>query len=137
MALCYIGLGSNLGERRKNLTAAVSMIGRLKNTKVLKRSRIIETAAVGGPAGQPDFLNAAVRIETSLSPVALFRELKRIERSLGRKRTVRNGPRTIDLDLLLYQGKTVNRRNLVVPHPRMYVRDFVLRPLSEIYEIDP
>jgi len=87
---------------------------------------------VGGPAGQPDFLNAAVKIDTRLSPCSLLSRLKGIEKQLGRKKGVRFGPREIDLDILLYSDKVIKSKRLTVPHPRMFMRDFVIKPLEQI-----
>jgi len=99
MAICYLGVGSNLGDRRKNIKLAVKRINALKNTSVLKESRIIETAPAGGPSDQPDFLNAALKIKTSIPPIKLLKELKKIENDLGRVKCARFGPRVIDLDI--------------------------------------
>jgi len=132
MAICYLSLGSNLGNRRKNLKQAVRMISLLKNTKVLKQSSAIETAPVGGPKAQPKFLNAAFKISTKLSPLKFLKELKTIEKKLGRVKTVRFGPRVIDLDILLYADRTIKTDKLIIPHPRMFSRDFVIKPLLEI-----
>ncbi|MDO8662278.1 MAG: 2-amino-4-hydroxy-6-hydroxymethyldihydropteridine diphosphokinase [Candidatus Omnitrophota bacterium] len=134
MIICYLGVGSNLGNRRNNIEQAIRKINLLKNTQVLKRSSLIQTDPLGGTAGQPKFLNASLKISTSLSPLALLKNLKIIEKELGRKKTVRNGARTIDLDILLYGDKTVKRKGLIIPHPRMFSRDFVIRPLSEVIQ---
>lgn len=132
MSICYLGVGSNSGNRRKNIKTAISKISRLVNTRLLKASGIIETDPVGGPAGQQKFLNAAVKIETEIPPRKLLKSLKKIEKDLGRVITVRNGPRTIDLDILLYGSKIIKSRDLIVPHPRMFEREFVLKPLSQV-----
>ncbi|MFA7652215.1 MAG: 2-amino-4-hydroxy-6-hydroxymethyldihydropteridine diphosphokinase [Candidatus Omnitrophota bacterium] len=132
MEICYLGVGSNLGNRRLSIKQAVSRINLLENTRVLKKSAFIQTAPVGGPAGQPKFLNAALKIRTGLAPLRLLKELKIIEKGLGRTKGVRNAPRTIDLDILLYGDRVVRTEKLVIPHPRMFVRDFVIKPLSEI-----
>ncbi|MDI6606122.1 MAG: 2-amino-4-hydroxy-6-hydroxymethyldihydropteridine diphosphokinase [Candidatus Omnitrophota bacterium] len=132
MIICYLGIGSNLGERRKNIKEAVKKINSLRATKVLKISRIIQSKSVGGPRRQPEFLNAALKVRTKLSPSALLTGLKTIEKEMGRKKTVRFGPRIIDLDILLYGDKVIERNNLVIPHPRIFERDFVLKPLLEI-----
>ncbi len=132
MAICYLGVGANLGNRRKNIKLAVKMINALQNTRVLKESRIIKTSPVGGPCGQPDFLNVALKIETGFSPLNLLRKLKKIERDLGRARSSRFGPRIIDLDILLYGEKTVRSKVLTIPHARMFSRDFVTGPLLEV-----
>lgn len=132
MEVCYIGIGSNLGNRRKNIRLALQKINQLRNTEVIKVSRIIETVAVGGPGGQAKFLNAALKIETNLSPLILLDKLKKIEKELGRVKTVRYGPRTIDLDILFYGDKIVNNKRLKIPHLKVFARDFVVRPLVEI-----
>ncbi|MDD5196332.1 MAG: 2-amino-4-hydroxy-6-hydroxymethyldihydropteridine diphosphokinase [Candidatus Omnitrophica bacterium] len=132
MEICYLGVGSNLGNRRLSIKQAVSRINLLENTRVLKKSAFIQTAPVGGPAGQPKFLNAALKIRTGFAPLRLLKELKIIEKGLGRTKGVRNAPRTIDLDILLYGDRVVRTEKLVIPHPRMFVRDFVIKPLSEI-----
>ncbi|MDD5691889.1 MAG: 2-amino-4-hydroxy-6-hydroxymethyldihydropteridine diphosphokinase [Candidatus Omnitrophica bacterium] len=132
MAICYLGIGSNLGDRRKNIKLAVKRINALKNTSVLKESRIIESAPVGGPAGQPDFLNAALKIKTKLPPLNLLKELKKIENDLGRVKSVRFGPRVIDLDILLYGDRVMAAKKLTIPHPRLFSRDFVTGPLLEV-----
>jgi 2-amino-4-hydroxy-6-hydroxymethyldihydropteridine diphosphokinase len=131
MFICYLGIGSNLGARRKNIQEAIKLINNLKNTKVIKVSKIIETEALGGPP-QGKFLNAAIKVQTSLNPPTLLKQLKRIEKDLGRRKTVRFGPRTIDLDILLYGNKIINRKELKVPHPRMWEREFVMEPLRQI-----
>lgn len=132
MAVCYIGLGSNLGNRKVNIIAALKYIGALKNTKVMKVSRFYETEPEGGPLNSPRFINAAAKIDTALSPAGLFRELKIIESRLGRKAGRKFYPRQIDLDILFYGNKRINLPYLKVPHPRLTERDFVLRPLKDI-----
>ncbi len=132
MVICYLGIGANLGNRRKNIEEAIKKIKELKQTKVLKVSRLIQTKPVGGPSGQPDFLNAALKIQTRITPLNLLKELKTIEKELGRVKTVRNGPRTIDLDILFYGNKIIQSKVLTVPHPRMFAREFVLKPLAEV-----
>jgi dihydroneopterin aldolase/2-amino-4-hydroxy-6-hydroxymethyldihydropteridine diphosphokinase len=132
MATCYLGIGSNLGDRRKTIKLAVKEINNLKETKVIKLSGIIETKPVGGPVGQPKFLNAALKITTGLSPRILLKELKQIEKNLGRKKAVRFGPRIIDLDILFYGNEIIDSKNLKIPHPRIFKREFVTRPLLEV-----
>jgi len=132
MTICYLGIGSNLGNRKRNINLAIKKINQLQNTWVLKRSSIIKSLPVGGPAGQRSFLNAALKIDTKLSVLTLFNKLKEIESKMGRKKTVRFGPRVIDLDILLYADKILNSRRLTVPHPRMFLRDFVTKPLAEV-----
>lgn len=132
MYTCYIGVGANLGNRRKNIKLAIRKITALRKTKVIKVSKLIKSDPVGGPSGQGKFLNGALKIKTKLSALTLLKELKNIERQLGRVRTVRNGPRVIDLDILLYADKIINTKKLIIPHPRMFFRDFVIRPLLEV-----
>ncbi len=132
MVICYLGVGSNLGNRRKNIEEAIKNIKALKQTKVLKVSRFIQTKSVAGPADQPDFLNAALKIQTKISPLNLLKKLKTIEKTLGRVKAVRNGPRIIDLDILFYGNKIIQSKELTIPHPRMFAREFVLRPLAEV-----
>ncbi len=120
-----------MGSRRRNIDLA---IGRIEDNPdiVLKRvSTIYETDPVGGIA-RDKFLNGVLEIETSLTPKALLKELNGIEEALGRERAVKNGPRTIDLDILYYGDETVNDSELVIPHPRINEREFVLRGLREL-----
>ena len=132
MPACLIGLGSNLGNRRENLEAAVARLAGHPRIGPLVRSAWHETAAIGGPAGQPPFLNGAVKLITSLAPLELFDCLRQIETQLGRRREERWGPRTIDLDLLLYGGQVLDTPALKLPHPRMAWRRFVLEPAAEV-----
>jgi len=131
MALCYIGLGSNLGDRKRALDTAVKEIKKLPLTRVLRLSSIRETSPLGGPE-QGDYLNAVLEIETTLTPYQLLLELQRIENALGRVRTVRNGPRTIDLDILLYGHVVLNEEALTIPHPRILERDFIITSFNEL-----
>ena len=130
MARAYIGLGSNLGDREGHLRAALQAL-REAGVAVLRTSRFVETLPVG-KTDQPNFLNAAAELRTDLSARELLDLLLRIERSLGRVRAERWGPRTLDLDLLLYDGEVIREAGLEVPHPRMHERRFVLEPLAEI-----
>ena len=132
MVICYLGIGSNLGERRINIKSAVKKVSELRDTQIIKLSKIIETEPVGGPPGQPKFLNAVLKIRTSLLPLILLKKLKQIEKSLGRKKSVHWGPRIIDLDILFFGNKIINYKNLQVPHPRIFEREFVLKPLLEV-----
>ena len=126
MTRAYIGLGANLGDREGSIRRAAELIG------ALRVSPVVETEP-WGYENQPRFLNAVAEIETSLTPRQLLDHLLDVERRLGRERIgPRWGPRTIDLDLLLYGGETIDEPGLVVPHPRLKVRDFVLRPLAEL-----
>ncbi|MDD5108843.1 MAG: 2-amino-4-hydroxy-6-hydroxymethyldihydropteridine diphosphokinase [Candidatus Omnitrophica bacterium] len=132
MVICYIGVGTNLGSRMKNIKLAIKKIGALKDTRITKISRFFEFASVGGPAGQSNYYNAALKIQTKFSPINLLKKLKEIENELGRTRGVRFGPRVIDLDVLLYGDKFIESKRLTVPHPRMFKRDFVIKPLKEV-----
>ena len=128
---CYLGLGSNLGERQQSLDRAVHLLETTEGVTVLDLSSTHETEPVGVPE-QPKFLNAVVKIACELSPEELLARCQGIEDQLGRVRTVRWGPRTIDIDILLIEGVTLNTERLTVPHPRMCEREFVLAPLTEI-----
>ncbi|NLF09422.1 MAG: 2-amino-4-hydroxy-6-hydroxymethyldihydropteridine diphosphokinase [Pirellulaceae bacterium] len=132
MPVCLIGLGSNQGNRRAILEAAAALLADHPRIEVLAQSSPRETAAVGGPKDQPPFLNGALKLETSLRPRELLDCLQRIEIELGRRRGERWGPRTIDLDLLLYGEQTLDSPELTLPHPRMAWRRFVLEPAAEI-----
>ena len=130
MPQVYLGLGSNLGDRRGNIQQAVALLSQ-NGLAVERLSSIIETDPVGGPP-QDKFLNAALKATTELTPLQLLSAIKKIENQLGRRNTVRNGPRTIDLDILLYDDLEVRTPELTIPHPRMLEREFVLRPLGEL-----
>jgi 2-amino-4-hydroxy-6-hydroxymethyldihydropteridine diphosphokinase len=131
MPVSLVSLGSNLGNRQENLDAAVARLAAHPHVRIVARSQWRETSAVGGPAEQGDFLNGALKIETSLAPHELLACLQQIENELGRRRDVRWGPRTIDLDLLLYDEQVLATPTLVLPHPRMAWRRFVLEPAAE------
>lgn len=128
----YIALGSNLGVRWENLNRAVDLLRAAPGIRVNKLSSSFDNPAVGGPADSPRFLNAAAEIETSLSPQELLQTLMGIESSMGRVRAERNEPRVIDLDVLLYSDQILSTPELVIPHPRMHEREFVLKPMEEI-----
>lgn len=132
MVICYLGLGTNLGNRRRNIKLAVKKIASLKATRVIKESRFSDFSPVGGPGGQRNYLNGVLKIQTELSALNLLKKLKIIENELGRVKTVRFGPRVIDLDILLYGDQSIENRRLTIPHPRMFKRDFVVKPLKEI-----
>jgi 2-amino-4-hydroxy-6-hydroxymethyldihydropteridine diphosphokinase len=130
MARAYIALGSNLGDRTAHFRAALQALSAAGAT-VRRASGFIETPPVG-KTGQPVFLNAAAELQTDLSARDLLQLLLRIESSNGRVREERWGPRTLDLDLLLYDAQVIHEPDLEVPHPRMHERAFVLQPLAEI-----
>jgi len=128
----YVGLGSNLGDRSATLARAVALLGERPGIDIVAISSFRETDPVGY-LDQPRFLNAAVAVETSLQPESLLFVLLDVERELGRTREgPRYGPRTVDLDLLLVEGVTVDEPGLTVPHPRLHERVFALAPLAEI-----
>ena len=128
----YVALGSNLGDRQGYLNQALQSLRDHPAITLHSVSSFIETAPVGGPPGQGPYLNAAAELETTLSAEELLRYLLEVERQLGRVRQERHGPRTLDLDLLLYGNEIREGRELTVPHPRMHEREFVLQPLAEI-----
>jgi 2-amino-4-hydroxy-6-hydroxymethyldihydropteridine diphosphokinase len=128
----YIAFGANLGDRRRNLAAALDYLRGVPGVRVLRVSSLLENPAVGGPAVSPPFLNGVVEIETSLPARGLLQTLLRIERELGRVRHEKWEPRIIDLDLLVYGQQVLSEPDLIVPHPRMHERRFVLQPLAEI-----
>ena len=132
MPAAYIAFGSNLGDRNKNIQEALLALSSHPKIKLIKTSSIIETEPEGGPPDQPKFLNGAVKIETDLSPDDLLSALQAIEKQLGRSRAIKNGPRTIDLDIIFYGDEIINKPGLVIPHPRWRQRQFVLKPLREI-----
>ncbi|MBQ9693341.1 MAG: 2-amino-4-hydroxy-6-hydroxymethyldihydropteridine diphosphokinase [Kiritimatiellae bacterium] len=134
MARAVLALGSNLGDREGYLSFAVSSLSALPETRVLKESNRRETAPVDVPAAYEAlrFLNAAVLLETTLSAEALLSEALAIEAKAGRIRTVRNGPRPLDIDLILYEGIASATPRLTLPHPRAHLRDFVLAPLRDL-----
>jgi 2-amino-4-hydroxy-6-hydroxymethyldihydropteridine diphosphokinase len=132
VARALIALGSNLGERRRALDDAVAAIGGFPQTRLFARSSLYETVPVGGPPGQEPFVNGAIVVETALAPLQLLDELLQLETKLGRVRDVPWGPRTIDLDLLLYDDAVIETERLRVPHPRFSFRKFVLRGAVEI-----
>ncbi|MGA7730901.1 MAG: 2-amino-4-hydroxy-6-hydroxymethyldihydropteridine diphosphokinase [Chloroflexia bacterium] len=131
MVKAYLGLGSNMGDPRAQLKAAIAAIGRLPSTDVLRASPLYGSKA-WGKTDQPDFLNMALEIETNMPPHTLLKHCKRIEAEQGRVPGEHWGPRPIDIDILLYGGRTVSTASLVVPHPRMWERAFVLRPLADL-----
>jgi 2-amino-4-hydroxy-6-hydroxymethyldihydropteridine diphosphokinase len=132
MPTVYLGLGANLGRRRAGLEAALAALRSHQRIRVQAVSSFIDTDPVGGPPGQPVYLNGAARIETDLAPEELLAECKRIERALGRREGPRWGPRPVDLDILLYGDRVVDEPDLIIPHIGLRERRFVLEPLAEI-----
>jgi 2-amino-4-hydroxy-6-hydroxymethyldihydropteridine diphosphokinase len=131
MTVAYVGLGSNLGDPRRQLDAAIEDLKAIPGTSVSLVSGRYKSAPVGN-LDQPDFINAVARLDTGLAPEALLERLQDIERRHGRERPFPGAPRTLDLDLLLYGDQVLDTPRLTVPHPRMHERRFVLAPLAEI-----
>ena len=133
MVKAFVGLGSNLGEREVTLRAAIGRLRGLPDVEVIEVSSFRDTEPVG-PVDQPRFLNGVVELETGLTARALLGALLELERAFGRDRSAGppHGPRTLDLDLLLYGAETINEPLLNVPHPRLHERQFVLEPLAEL-----
>ena len=131
VATAAIGLGSNLGQSRQTLAGAIAALNIHPQIEVTARSPWYRTTPVGGPP-QPDFLNGCALLQTTLTPTALLRVLLQVEKQFGRERRERWGPRTLDLDLLLYEDLVLATPELTLPHPRMGDRPFVLVPLAEI-----
>lgn len=129
-ATAWIGLGANLGDARGAIDAALKALAGLSSTRALRCSPLYRSAPVASSG--PDYVNAVAAIETSLAPRALLARLQAIERAHGRERPYRNAPRTLDLDLLLYGDQVIDTTQLIVPHPRMHERAFVLRPLADL-----
>ena len=129
---CYLGLGGNLGDRIKNLRAAIERIKKISGVRLLQISSFYETVA-WGVENQPDYLNACVKISCELEPLKLLDELQKIEIELGRVRLEHWGARTVDIDILLIDDLQINSDRLTVPHKFLFERDFVLVPLAEIF----
>jgi 2-amino-4-hydroxy-6-hydroxymethyldihydropteridine diphosphokinase len=129
-ARAFVGVGANLGDAVATVRSALDALAQLDHTQLVKCSSLYRSAPVD--AEGPDFVNAAAELRTTLAPLALLRQLQRIERDFGRVRGVRNAPRTLDLDLLLYDERVLDTEALVLPHPRAHLRAFVLWPLAEI-----
>ena len=131
MTLAYVALGANLGDPILTVNSALAELDAIAGTRRVAASSLYRTAPVG-LRHQPDFINAVAALETDLSPLALLERLFAIEQHFGRQRSVRNAPRTLDLDLLLHGDAVVDTQALTLPHPRMHERAFVLAPLAEI-----
>ncbi|WP_101047913.1 2-amino-4-hydroxy-6-hydroxymethyldihydropteridine diphosphokinase [Macromonas nakdongensis] len=126
----YIALGANLGDARATVAAAIQVLDRLPDTRLLRASSLYRTAP--WEATGPDFINAVAEVATGLNAPSLLRALQAQELAAGRERPYRNAPRTLDLDLLLYGDARIDSPELTVPHPRLWERAFVLQPLAEI-----
>ena len=133
----YIALGANLGDRAATIAGALRSLQRGGEITVQRMSALHDTAPVGGPANQAPYLNGAAELETGLSPQELLQRMLEVEREFGRTRAAgqRDEPRTLDLDLLVYRDVILDEPGLTLPHPRMWQRDFVLRPLSELCDV--
>jgi 2-amino-4-hydroxy-6-hydroxymethyldihydropteridine diphosphokinase len=129
--IAYLGLGANLGDRASSISAALAGLDQQSDIEVLRRSSLYETAPIG-MTDQPEFLNTVVEIRTTLSPLALLAQILALEHELGRVRTIRWGPRVIDIDILLYGEETYMGPELTIPHPRLTERAFALAPLAEL-----
>ena len=129
--VAYIGLGSNLNNPKRNVNEALKDIGQLENVQLIAASSLYRSAPVG-IVDQPEFINAVCKISVAIGPDSLLRCLFNIEAKFGRVRTIRNGPRIIDLDVLLFGELRYESPDICIPHPRMFSRAFVLKPLLEI-----
>ncbi|EED31398.1 2-amino-4-hydroxy-6-hydroxymethyldihydropteridine pyrophosphokinase [gamma proteobacterium NOR5-3] len=131
MTRCFIGLGANLGNSHHTLQQAAEDLENLPASTAAGRSPIYRSAPVG-PQDQADYLNAVLALDTTLAPLTLLTSLQTLEQKAGRRRSVRWGPRTLDLDILIYGDCVLESERLTLPHPRLFERNFVLRPLADI-----
>lgn len=131
MKKCFVGIGSNLNNPVDQVKTAIAELHFISQTQFLCASNLYLTKPVG-PKNQPDFINAVVNLATDLTALELLKALQQIENSHGRERSILWGPRTLDLDLLLYDNETMNTAELILPHPELKKRQFVLQPLAEI-----
>ena len=134
LAEAIISLGSNLGEKEKNINYAINSVNLIPETKIIKVSGLYETTPVGVPNEQPNYLNCCAKISTELTPQMLLGALLGIESAMGRKRKFRFCERIIDIDLIFYENEKINEKYLTLPHPRAMQRAFVLVPLADICE---
>ncbi len=130
--IALLAFGANLGDRRRTLSAARQALERGGEIRVLRFSRLFESLAQGGPPGQPPYLNAVLAVATVLDPVSLLSRCQEIEAEFGRERRERWGPRTLDIDILAYGDRVSAGPGLILPHPRLHERSFVLLPLREV-----
>jgi 2-amino-4-hydroxy-6-hydroxymethyldihydropteridine diphosphokinase len=136
MTRAAIALGSNIDDPEAHVERGFDDIGALPDTRLLARSKLYRTTPVGY-LDQPDFVNACALVDTKLAPRALLDGLLAIERKHGRVRTIPNGPRTLDLDIIVYGGERIDEPGLTIPHPRARERDFVLKPLADVWPDAP
>lgn len=132
MARCLLGLGSNLGDREATLKTALTAIDALPDVQLRKHSQWLHTQPIGGPVGQGEFLNGVALVDTTIAPLILLKELQQIEQRLGRQPGDRWAPRPIDIDMLLYDRQVLEQEMIMLPHPRLTFRRFVLQPAAEI-----
>jgi 2-amino-4-hydroxy-6-hydroxymethyldihydropteridine diphosphokinase len=137
MVTAFIGLGSNLGDRESNIFRAIDLLRQERGIAVVRVSTLVETRPVGPIQDQPPFINGVIAVETTLKPLQLLDSLLSIEQRLGRIRKERWGPRTIDLDILLYGNVTFNHPRLKIPHPEIPNRPFIEAALQELRHIAP
>ena len=130
MSIVYISIGSNIGDREENCRKAIKLLK--ENGIALKRESSLYETEPWGVKNQPKFINMAIEVETDKEPEELLRVLKEIEKEIGRKESVKWGPRVIDLDIIFYNDLILKTENLEIPHPLLHERDFVLKPLCEI-----
>jgi 2-amino-4-hydroxy-6-hydroxymethyldihydropteridine diphosphokinase len=133
--VAYVALGSNVGDRAAELTRAREAIARIHDTRIIRQSRVDETAPIG-PVPQASYLNQMIAVETKLTPQELLAALQRIEEAAGRVRNERWGPRTLDLDIVMIEGQQLRDDRLTIPHPELANRDFWQRELSEVRNVD-
>lgn len=129
----YLSLGSNIGNRQEYIKSAIELVGKTEGIKILKKSGLYETSPVGY-VEQDLFLNVVIKIKTDFSEREILKIINKIENELDRKREIRWGPRTIDIDILIFSDKKINETDLIIPHKEMLNRLFVLVPLIEIYD---
>ena len=129
----YLSLGSNIGNRQEYIESAIELVGKTEGIKILKKSGLYETSPVGY-VEQDLFLNAVIKIKTDFSEREILKIINKIENELDRKREIRWGPRTIDIDILIFSDKKINETDFIIPHKEMLNRLFVLVPLIEIYD---
>lgn len=133
MMVVFIGAGSNIGDRLGYIKKAIALLKETPGLRIVNVSSVYETESKYGPEGQSDYLNLVLEVESDLTPQGLLTELKAVEKILGRKESVtRWGPREIDLDILLFDEQVVQEKDLIVPHPFMQERFFVLKPLNDL-----
>lgn len=131
----YLALGSNVGNREKNLSDAIDLLAEIPGLEILNLSKVYETEPVGY-LDQDNFLNMVILVATDTKPLELLIELQKVEKELKRTREIHWGPRTIDIDMLLYDEFEINLPELIIPHPRLFERAFVLIPLKDVYQLE-